>query len=176
MLNKLFSLARAREGLAAVEFALIAPVMATFFLGAIEVTDAMSCNSRVVGLAATASDLVAQETQVTNADIANVYSALNSIVYPYPTTNIHIVITSLVDDGHGGAKVAWSDAQNTTARVVNSSVVVPTGVIPTGGSAILAEVSYPYQSPVSDFIVGTLNITSQFYERPRRSLTVARVP
>ncbi|HTP75975.1 MAG TPA: TadE/TadG family type IV pilus assembly protein [Rhizomicrobium sp.] len=176
MLRKLFSFARARDGLAAVEFALIAPVMVTFFLGAIELTDAMGCNSRVVNLASTASDLVAQETQISNAGIANVYSALNSIVYPYPTTNIEIVITSVVDDGHGGGKVAWSDAQNTTARAVNSAVVVPTGVIPTGGSAILAEVTYPYTSPLSDFIVGPVNMTSQFYERPRRSATVARVP
>ncbi|MGZ5827334.1 MAG: TadE/TadG family type IV pilus assembly protein [Xanthobacteraceae bacterium] len=176
MLKKLRSFARARDGLAAVEFALLAPVMATFFLGAIELTDAMACNTRVVGLAATASDLVAQETQVSNADINNVYSALNSIVYPYPTTSIKIVISSVVDDGHGGAKVAWSDAQNTMARAVNSAVTAPTGVVPAGGSAILAEVTYPYTSPISDFIVGTMYMTSTFYERPRRSATVARVP
>jgi Flp pilus assembly protein TadG len=176
MLKRLRSFLHARDGLAAIEFALIAPVMATFFLGAIEITDAMACNTRIVGLAATASDLVSQETQISNNDIANVYSALNSIVYPYPTTGIKIVITSLVDDGTGNGRVVWSDAQNTAPRAVNTIVVVPTGVIPTGGSTILAEVSYPYSSPVSDFIVGTLDMNSTFYERPRRSATVARVP
>jgi Flp pilus assembly protein TadG len=176
MLKRFLSFLRARDGLAAIEFALTAPVMATFFLGAIELTDAMSCEQRVTGLAATASDLVAQATQVSNADINNVYSALNAIVYPYPTTNIKIVISSLIDDGHGGAKVAWSDAQNTAARAVNSAVTVPAGIVTAGGSVILAEVTYPYTSPVSDFIVGSINLTSTFYERPRRSATVTRVP
>ncbi len=162
--------------MAAVEFAMIAPVLITFFLGSIEITDALACKQKVTGMASTAADLVAQETQVTNSDISNVYAAINSIVYPFPTTGLKIVVTSLTDNGSGSGKVAWSDAQNATARVVNSIVVVPTGVITTGGSVILTEVTYPYTSTVAKFLTGTTNMTSSFYARPRRSVTITRVP
>lgn len=163
---------RARDGVAAVEFAMLAPVMVTLFLGSIEVCDALNCNQKVTGMASTTADLIAQETSVSTNDMSNVYAAVNSIIYPYSTTGLKIVITSLVDNGSGGGKVAWSCAQNAAARTVNSTVTVPTGVITSGGSVILAEITYPYASPISDYITGTVNMTSQFYARPRRSTTV----
>jgi Flp pilus assembly protein TadG len=165
---------RDNRGLAAIEFAMLAPVMAAMFLGSIEVCDALNCQQKVTGMASTAADLVAQETNMTNAEVSNVFSAVNAIVYPYPTTNVKITITSLVDNGSGGGTVQWSDAQNATARSVGSTVTVPSGVITSGGTVILAEVSYPYTSPVTDYITGTATMTQIFYERPRRTGAITR--
>jgi Flp pilus assembly protein TadG len=168
MLRLLSRFGRARDGLAAIEFGMLLPVMVTMFLGGIEVTD---------GLASTAADMVAQAKAMTTSDMSNVFSADTAIVYPYPECSsanncLKITITSLVDNGSGGAKVAWSCTRYGTARAVNSVVTVPSGVILSGGSVILAEVSYPYKSAISDFLVGTTNMTSTFYSRPRRSTTV----
>jgi len=148
-------------------------VLAAMFLGTIELSDALNCQQKVTGLASTAADLVAQDTAISTSDMSNVYSAVNSIIYPYATTGLKIVITSLVDNGSGGGKVAWSCAQNGAARTANSTVTVPSGVITTGGSVILAEISYPYSSPVSDYITGTITMTQTFYSRPRRTVTVS---
>jgi Flp pilus assembly protein TadG len=174
MLNRLKALWRAKDGLAAIEFAMLAPVVAALFLGSIELCDALDCQQKVTGMASTAADLIAQDTNVSDTDMSNVYSAINAIVYPYPAPGLKIVITSLTDNGKGGGTVAWSDAQNATARTPGSTVVVPTGVITTGGSVILAEITYPYGSPVSDYITGTVNMSEIFYARPRRSATVIR--
>jgi len=164
----------AKDGLAAVEFAMLAPVLVTLFLGSIAMTDALACKQKVTGMAATAADLIAQEKNVTNADISDVFSAINSIVYPYPTTGLQIVITSLTDNGSNTGKVAWSDAQNATARTVGSSVTVPSGVITTGGSVILVEVTYPYASSVTSWLPGSTSLTSTFYARPRRNAAITR--
>jgi Flp pilus assembly protein TadG len=172
MLNLFSKFHRAKSGVAATEFALILPVMITLFLGSIEMTDALTCKQKVTGLAATAADLIAQEKAVASSDLSNVFSAVNAIVYPYPTTGVKVVITSLVDNGSGGGRVAWSCAQNATARAANSTVTVPSGVITTGGSVILAEITYPYTSKVASMLTGTTNMTSTFYARPRRSATV----
>ncbi|HEY4944484.1 MAG TPA: TadE/TadG family type IV pilus assembly protein [Rhizomicrobium sp.] len=163
---------RANDGLAAVEFAMIAPVMIALFLGSIELTDALDCKQKVTGMASTAADLIAQETLVTSSDISNVFSAINSIVYPYSTTGLKIVVSSLGDNGSGGGKVLWSCAQNATARVSNSTVAVPSGVISTGGSVILTEVTYPYTSKIAKYLSSSTNMTSSFYARPRRSTTI----
>lgn len=172
MLSWLRKALRAKDGLAAVEFAFLAPVLVVMFLGSIELTDALDCKQKVTGMASTAADLIAQEKQVASTDISNVYSAINSIVYPYPTTGLKIVITSLVDNSAGGGRVAWSCAQNATARSVNSNVTVPTGVITTGGSVILVEVTYPYTSTIAKYLTSSTNMTSTFYARPRRSTTI----
>ena len=54
-------------------------------------------------------------------------------------------------------------------------MTVPTGVITTGGSVILVEVTYPYVSTVTSMLPGTTNMTSTFYARPRRSTTISRI-
>ncbi len=172
MLKRFLAMFRARDGLAAVEFALLAPVMVLMFFGTVELSAAVDCNTRVTNVASTAADLVAQETTVSSADMANVFAALNAIIYPYSAAGAKIVISSLVDDGHGGATVAWSDAQNTTPLAVGSAVTVPTGLITSGGSVIYAQVTYSYSSPSMVYLTGPLTMSNSFYARPRRSATV----
>lgn len=170
---KIFSrLLKARDGVAAVEFAFIAPVLIVMFFGAIELSAAVTCNTRVVAVASTAADLVAQETTVSSADMSNVFAALNAIIYPYPSAPAKIVITSIVYKTSTTGTVAWSDQQNTTARAVGSTVTVPTGLLTSGGSVILAEISYAYASPTTQVLTGAVTMTSSFYAKPRRSLTV----
>ena len=171
MLNLLSRFRRAKDGLAAVEFAMLAPVMVALFLGSIELCNALNCQQKVTGMASTAADLVAQETAVAGSDLSNVYAAVNSIVYPFPSSGLRIVVTSIVDNS-GISKVAWSCAQNGTPRSVGSTMTLPTGVMSTGGSVILAEITYPYSSSLSDYITGSVNMTESFYARPRRSTTI----
>jgi Flp pilus assembly protein TadG len=169
--------ARARSGLAAVEFALILPVMLTLFFGTSELTTALSCRADVTSLASTAADLVAQESKIETNDMAIVFSALNEILYPYPTANAQIVISSLVDDGQGDgkAKVVWSDAQNATARNPGDLLPVPAGLIATGSSVILAEVKYNYAPSGLMGFVGNIAMTNSFYARPRLVAQISRV-
>ena len=176
MLKTLRQFARARQGLAAVEFALIAPVMIMMFYGAIELTSAADCNGRVSRMAATAADLVAQSTSVSTSDTTNIFNAAYAILYPYPSAPAKIVISSLVDNGHGATTVSWSDAtSNTTPRAKNTTVTIPSGLITSGSgnSLILAEITYTYTAPLTYFTGGTLTLTQSFYSRPRRSVVVA---
>jgi Flp pilus assembly protein TadG len=174
MLKRLRHFLKARDGLAAVEFALIAPVMILLFFGALEFATALDCNTRVNNVAASTADLVAQSTIVSGTDATNIFNAANSILYPYAAANAKIVVSSLVDNGKGGATVAWSEAQNTAKRAQGATVSVPAGLIVSGsgGSVILAEITYSYASPTLVVLTGPVNMTGSFYSKPRRSLTV----
>lgn len=179
MLSPTRRFVRDKDGIAAVEFALIAPVLVLMFLGSYEVTSAVDCNAHVTHLASTEADLVAQSVEVSTTDTSNIFAAASAIIFPYPA-NAKIVISSVIDtntDCTGGQslKVAWSDAQNTTARTVNTTVCVPDGLVlkGSGGSVIMAEVTYTYVPPTMYFF-GTSGITfhQTFYTKPRRSTTV----
>lgn len=168
MLNNLRKIAGAQGGMAAAEFALILPVMLAMVFGSVEVTNALICRTDVSNMAGTASDLIAQETQVGQTEIDNVFSALSAMVYPFPTSSATIVITSVIDDGHGGGKVDWSQGYHAIPRAKGAPVIVPTGLITTGGSVIMSEVTYSY-IPASTWLVRQpITMSNRFYSHPRR--------
>ncbi len=165
---------RATRGLAAVEFGLISPLLVVILLGGVETSNAIACDQKVQSMAAATSDLVAQATSVSTSDVNDVFSAINTIVYPYPSTNVTIIVTSIVNDPNhpGNYIVAWSQAQNGTPHAVGSTMTVPAGLITTGGSVIYSEVRYAYTSPVSGMVTPVIHMNSNFYSKPRASAQV----
>ena len=164
-----------KNGMAAVEFAFIAPVMLTLFFGTVELCNALICQQKVTSVASTAADLVAQDSAISDTQLDDVFAALDSIIYPYSTTGATIIITSIVLDSNGNPVVAWSKAQNGTAYSAGTAMPVPSGLITPGGSVIYAEIRYTYDSPLSHFITNPIVMTDSFYSRPRKSLEVAKI-
>jgi Flp pilus assembly protein TadG len=175
MLKTMTRLRRASSGMAAVEFALILPALLFLVFGSIEVTNLLICKADVSRTASTAADLVAQSSQVTDGNMTNIFSALNALVYPFPTANSKIIITSIIDDGHGGGKVAWSDGYHATPHAPGTPMPVPAGLITSGGSVIYSEVTYPYQSTSTYMLKSTITMQNNFYSHPRRVAQVSRV-
>jgi Flp pilus assembly protein TadG len=83
---------RDHKGLAAVEFALILPVMITLFFGIVELSMALAARADVTNMASIAADLVAQESSMTAQDMSNVFAASSAILYPYSTTPATITV------------------------------------------------------------------------------------
>lgn len=167
---------RNTSGLAAVEFALIAPLMLALYFGVTELSDGLMANTKAASVAATAADLTAQNDKLCNSEMTDIFAALNNIMFPYPTTSTRIVISSLVDAGSNTVRVAWSNAQNGTPRSVNSVVAIPSGLVTSGSgdSVILAEVTYHYSSPAGKLIYGSIAMNDIFYLHPRRGKVVTR--
>ena len=160
--------AAASSGMAAIEFAMIAPVMILMYFGVTEIADAYDANTKATAVASTAADLIAQEKIVCDAEMTDVFTALNAIMYPFPPNNMKIRISSLIDNGNGTVKVAWSDGQNITPRTVNSAVTIPAGLVTTGGSVIMAEVTYTYNSPAPHFFPTPMPMSDIYYLHPRK--------
>jgi Flp pilus assembly protein TadG len=174
MLTRIRNFCRATRGLAAVEFGLISPLLVVMLLGGVETSNAVACDQKVQSMAAATSDLVAQATSVSTSDVNDVFNAINTIVYPYPTANVTIIVTSIVNDpAHpGNYIVAWSQAQHGTPHAVGSTISVPAGLITSGGSVIYSEVSYSYSSPVSGMVTPVIHMNSNFYSKPRASAQI----
>ncbi len=174
MLKTLRKIRAARDGMAAVEFALILPALLALLFGGLEVTNVLIVRADVSNMTSTAADLIAQESTVSDADMTNVFNALTALIYPYATAPAHIVITSVIDDGHGGGKVAWSDAYNGTAHTVGAAMTVPAGLLTTGGSVVVSEVSYAYTTPSTYLVRIPVTMSNTFYSHPRRVAQIGR--
>src|SRR5436190_22748429 len=72
-----------QDGAAAVEFAMLLPVMITLFFGVVECSLALLCRADVSIMASTAADLISQSSSISRTDLSNIYSAAGTILYPY---------------------------------------------------------------------------------------------
>jgi Flp pilus assembly protein TadG len=171
--NRLSGYSRDNSGVSAVEFALIAPVMIAIYFAATEISFVMIVDRKVSHTASVVGDLVAQDTDITNAEMNEILQAGRVIFEPYDGMAARIRVTSIRDNG-GNPEVVWSDARNTTIRAPGSTVVVPAGVLPAGGSVIMTEVSFDYDSALGNFLDSAVTLEDTFYLRPRRANFVVR--
>ena len=169
---------RDERGVSAIEFALIAPTLLVLYVGAVEFGNALTVDRRVGLVATTAADLVAQKKTTSNSELQDIGNAATSILTPYSTSPLKIVLTSVVADQNNKGKVAWSYGYNGgSARAKNSSYTVPEGLTQPNSSVILAEVTYDF-SPLLNLSglpnPGFFQMSHTFYARPRKSLTVTK--
>ena len=120
----------------AVEFALLLPVMAMFYLGGVQIAMAVSTYRLVDLTANTVTNLVAQYTTISQtAQMPDILAAATQVMYPVKsndpayTKNVKVVVSLISIDKNGNATVAWSQTLNGTARVKGSKVTVPPSMI-----------------------------------------------
>jgi len=168
-------LRRDRRGLAAIEFALIFPVMVGMYMGVAEFGQVLSLNRKITNIAAATSDLVGQEKTIDDSKIADIFAAATSMIVPYDELPISIVVSSIVaDPDDGDTTVDWSDARNGTPRAAGQAIDVPAGLIGPGETVISTEITYQYDSVVGRFVADGFTITDEFYAKPRRTLKIER--
>ena len=179
---------KSNDGAAAVEFAILLPLLISMFFGVVETSLALLCRADVSVMASTAADLISQVNAASTTDITNVYSAAGTILYPYydpsngsakPTIRITSVIYDTTSQSTTAGKVAWTCTQvgsgtlTPSSRTVGATVTLPQALMTTNGSVIIAEIAYNYVSPTTKVITGPINMTNNFYTKPRRIAQIA---
>ena len=164
-------LAGDRAGVAAIEFALVMPILVSLFLGTFELTNLLLANSKLTEAAQTAADLVAQQKSVVKADITNFGNAARQIMAPFPTTPLGLAYASVTFDAAGKPGLAWHDEDNAPAIVNPTSLV--TGLGGAGDSVVIVQVRYAYTSPISFVLQSSYSLADTAFRRPRLVPAVA---
>ncbi|HEX5379602.1 MAG TPA: TadE/TadG family type IV pilus assembly protein [Phenylobacterium sp.] len=163
---------RDRRGAAAVEFALIAPIMLLLYYGLAELTQGLMADRRAAHVAATIGDLAAQDTQLNQTEIDDVFMVGQAIISPFPSAPLSMRITSVKADASGNPKVVWSKASGTMTALTGDVSGVPAGLIAANESVIMAEASYHYTSSIKKVIPNGLNFSQKYYLKPRKGSEV----
>jgi Flp pilus assembly protein TadG len=165
------------DGVSAVEFAMLLPLLITLYLGSIEVTQAVSADRKMTLVAGTVGDLVAQVSCVSAGDIAAVSNAGKAVLYPFDSTNLTAVVTSVTFDANLTGKVAWSQAlAGSTPRVAGTNVtdLIPAALRVANDSVIWAEASYKYVPLVGRVIAPAgITLSEKIFLKPRLGKAVS---
>lgn len=164
-----------RCGIAAMEFALVAPMILFATLGAFDLIEMMHANKRIENVAASIADVVSRDTIVTDAEMDDIIGAPRRLMTPLATTGLRIRITSATVVASNRAEVVWSEAEGGFApHRPGSTITVPEPVGQTETGVIIVTVRYPWTPPLGIIAGGTRTIEHTEYRRPRIADPVLR--
>lgn len=164
-----------RRGLAALEFALIAPLMVLVLFGSVELTELLATNRRAENTTASVADVISRDTDVTTAELNDLWTAAATLMYPNSSTPLQMRVSSVQINSSSDARVLWSDGNNGySPRGVGSAVPLPAGLMIAGTSVIMTETSYHYVPPIGVFLHVAMDLTHTEYRRPRVADPVTR--
>lgn len=161
-----------RQGAAAVEFALIFPMLFVLNIGAAEALQVYQVQRNVAHMAAVMADITAQSRTVTDADLQDILSASLSIIHPFPRTSLQQRVTSLSANSTGTVSQDWTAKKDYSGSAPAS---VPSGYLGANESVIVTDVVYDYKPTFGLFLPETIRFTRHAYSRPRLTQKVEKV-
>jgi Flp pilus assembly protein TadG len=176
-------LARDRRGSAAVEFAIIVPMMLVMFFGTYEFSSAVAVDRKVSLAAQSLGDLASRYTNIVDADMTNFFKIGDAMFTPYPVTHqvgkFQATITELyIDPATGNGRAQWSKGD--APRTVGTTVTVPSDLVARDATnkivpnqyLIYTEISYVYTPAVNYVMKTSVTLSDKSFMRPRLSLCV----
>ncbi|NHN88499.1 TadE/TadG family type IV pilus assembly protein [Acetobacter conturbans] len=172
-----------RDGVAAIEFALLTPILIVMIIGGATVEEAIVVSRKVTAAAHTLANVTTQYTSVSTDDLSLVLSASTLVLEPYPSTPAKLIVSELSVTSDGTGTVVWSNAVNTTARAVGSTISVPATAVSSSSSdssssssttstttyLIYGEVTYDYTPRMANAYISGIQFSESLFMVPRRS-------
>jgi Flp pilus assembly protein TadG len=156
------------RGVAAIEFAMILPVLATMFLASFDGGRAIAIYMKVRATTYSLASITNQYTSIQASDMTSILSAVSKVLAPYPSAPAIITISQIAISATGKATVSWSYSQGGTARTQGSTMTVPTALDVDNSYLIFAEVSYAF-TPMFGYFGGSITMSDNLYVTPRSS-------
>jgi Flp pilus assembly protein TadG len=162
------------RGVAAVEFALIAPVMILLYCGLAELTIAMMAERRAAHSASVVADLVAQApaSVVSKADLDDIIAIGGSIMYPFPAAALKMRITSVVADNNAVPTMNWSRDGGLGKMPAGAVTGFPPNLLAKNDSVIQADIRYTFTSPLKYIMPNSVTFNDTYYLKPRTGTPV----
>lgn len=185
MMSQLRRLARSQKGAAAVEFALIMPIMLAVYIGSVDVSTLIIIDRKIQSAAGAVGDLVARsDGEVLTRDLKDYFRAASGIMTPYSSQDVKQVVTAVRVDSTGKPTIAWqSKYERGTYSTVGATVPPKAFTLPAemiaiakGQMVIAAEASYTF-TPLYGFVIGQkINLYRSNFFMPRFEGEIKLVP
>lgn len=158
---------RDRRGIAAAEFALIAPALIFLIMGVFEMTFRFRASEEATRYAHEVADMVARETELSGDDLKHLFNASVHMMKPLDTTDdLDLDITSIGLTGvNADPSVLWRRVAGTA---ISTDIQDAKGMGVDGESVIRVAVRYSYRSALTELFGGSfMALEKVAYSRPR---------
>jgi Flp pilus assembly protein TadG len=177
------------RGVAAIEFAMILPVMLIMLLATFDAGNAIAVYMKVRSatyILAAITNQYSTTTPIQSTDMTAITGATSAVLAPYSNTPVVVVISeaSISAAKQTTAMVVWSATLNGTALAVGSSLPLPASLNTTNNNTcnaypcyvIYGKVTYTYTPVFGYFAKGGITLSDSVFVTPRSSPCIPYVP
>lgn len=155
-----------KRGVAAIEFAYIAPILIVLWLGTIELSLALTIDRKVSRIASTVADLLTQIDVINEQGVSDILKVSKGIMFPYDADPT--IIVSGLEIANGNASVVWSRTNGGEGRAEGSTFEVPDQIKIDGSFLVVAEVETRHEP-----LVGIISLDNLFEASPHEGWTLS---
>lgn len=167
------------EGIAAVEFAMVFPIMIMLLLGTVELGNGILANQKVISSSQMVTDLLTRTEIVTDDQLAEAKRAGRLALAPFDPDLVGFDIISIRYDPDSADAdeepdpvVVWRNTDNMDAIPDITERVLPLAL--DGDGLIVTYVRFPYEPPFATRLVGNITMIEATFSRGRKSPVVER--
>lgn len=170
--------AKDNQGVAAIEFALIAPIMIAFYFGLSEVSMAISSDRNVAHSASVAGDLTTQTANLGKSEVEDVMTAAVAVlgIDASERTDVTIELNSYRKPPGGGAteRIGYArvgPAISAGGPATYDPSTLGANMLNTTSGVVVARVNFKYK-PVTYAFMENVTLNETFALKPRKSLSI----
>lgn len=154
------------NGVAAIEFVMVFPMMITLFLGSIELSEAFSLNRKVAHVASVVGDLSSQTERLEDEDVAGFFETSEALMYPYNeiTTAASIALVYADDNGNRQFIRQWDSPDGGVNIDIDA---IPESMLGTNAYIYVSSAEYTHTPRYGHVITGDFVLSATDYYRPR---------
>jgi len=176
ILRKIRMFAVADRGVAAVEFAMILPIMLAIYVGCTEAGGLLITDRKVQSVAGAVGDLVSRTNKnLASEDLEDYFLASTSIMSPYTVSDLLQTVTAVKVSASGVPTVSWSVEyaggvmRNSTRHRPEDAFVLPQEMIDIarGQTVIATEADYVYRPLLGLFFDQSIGLHRSNFFLPR---------
>ncbi|RXF75131.1 TadE/TadG family type IV pilus assembly protein [Hansschlegelia zhihuaiae] len=174
LISRLRRFRGSQDGLAAIEFALMAPVLATLLLGGYDLTRFIQVRSGVDKVGFSVADVTAQYKALNSSTMAQVFRITGSSLKSYRSGVNGVTILTSVYLDNTTPRVRWqcystngSQWQSKIGKEGAAANVDKALLADGNDNLIVSEVFYRYEPLFTQFVTGNIDLHTQSLYRPR---------
>jgi len=164
------------DGVAAIEFAAILPVLSIIFLATFDGGRAIATYMKVRAATYSLASITNQYATIASTDMSGIMLATSVVMAPYNTATPSVTISQIQINSSGVAKIEWSANQGGTAHTVGTTVSPPSAMVVNGSYLVLAEVSNTFTPMFGFFGSGGITFSDNLYVTPRSVSCIVYTP
>ena len=164
---------RSEDGLAAVEAALVFPVLLTLLLGTFDVGNAILANQKAIRASQVTADLIARTSAIDDAGIDEAVEAGELAMQPMDVDTYGVDVVSIRFDEDANAVVEWRETRNMPPLADVLTRVQDLAEADEG--VLVVSVEYDFEPVFAGFVVDTILMREIAFSRGRQGAVIEKL-